>query len=298
MNSNTLPSFLPAFGARPAQLVGREQAIGDLLGAFASPPASRTRNLLISGNKGMGKTALLSEMATWAQAQGYVALTASPTESVYADVLHLGSEKPVFVAVDDVAYETGALRALASACTKLRQQDKQVVCVLSGLPANIEKIGLFPHAKRMSLKELPLGKVQRAFETAAAKQGIDLKETEAAKAAKGTFGHPFLMQSIGAYLLEDPRANTAIAAAVADLPSTLFAPVLEALSAKDMEFLCAMAQEGDLCSVSALRERMGVSDNYLQPYRARLVRSGAVVSPQRGKLAFALPYLGDYLRNS
>ena len=44
-------------------------------------------------------------------------------------------------------------------------------------------------------------------------------------------------------------------------------------------------------------ERMGVTSDYAQKYRRRLIDAGVIESPRRGYVAFAVPYLADYLRN-
>lgn len=306
------PAFFPAFGSRPTQLVGREQAIGDLLDALASKPLSRTRTLLVTGQRGMGKTALMREMADWAEAQGYLALQATPTDDLYAQVLQLGAKQALFIGVDDVRYGTSSLRALATACTRLQRQGKQVVLALAGYPRNLEAAltdsTLAPLARGhwLRLGPLPQGKVQVAYERALARQGTRAEEGALEQAAVATQGHPFLLQLMGAYLLAAAQEDShgvltcaavqqALAATKADLPHTLYAPVLAGLSPKDLEFLRAMACDGDASSVAGIRARLGVADNYLQPYRARLLRAGAIVSPRRGTLAFALPYLGEYL---
>lgn len=307
------PLFFPAFGYRPMQLIGREQAIGDLLDALASKPASRIRTLLVTGHKGMGKTALLREMADWAEAQGCIVLQTAPVEDVHAEALQLGMGKPLFITVDDVQYSTSGLRALVNAYLRLGRQGKQVVLALAGRPRALETaladsvLAPLAHGHRIRLEPLPLGKVQTAYSKAFVRCGVHVDAGVAEQAAAATHGHPFLLQLLGAHLLDAAHANDAaplshaalqqaISAAKADLPQCLYAPMLAGLSPHDMAFLHAMAVDGDAGSrIRDLRQRLDVADNYLQPYRTRLLRAGVITSPQRGRLAFALPYLGEYL---
>ena len=42
--------------------------------------------------------------------------------------------------------------------------------------------------------------------------------------------------------------------------------------------------------------RMDVTPDYAQKYRKRLMDAGVVEASSRGSVAFAVPYLADYLR--
>ncbi len=41
---------------------------------------------------------------------------------------------------------------------------------------------------------------------------------------------------------------------------------------------------------------MSFPHDYVQKYRKRLIDAGIIEAPARGKVAFAVPYLADYLR--
>lgn len=69
--------FAPAFGRRPAMLLGREQVTEEFLQGLTGVPGSRDRATLIMGQRGSGKTVLLLEMAEIAKKNGFIA--ASPT---------------------------------------------------------------------------------------------------------------------------------------------------------------------------------------------------------------------------
>lgn len=73
---------------------------------------------------------------------------------------------------------------------------------------------------------------------------------------------------------------------------------LRALSEKDVEFLTAMSRDDGPSRVTDVADRMGVSVDYAQKYRCRLIDAGVVESPSRGRLAFAVPYLRDWLQSN
>ncbi len=70
--AKTRPIFRPAFGNRPDRIVGRDDVLCRLDDSLASYPGSRERATLIMGQRGMGKTALLLEIADRARDAGYV----------------------------------------------------------------------------------------------------------------------------------------------------------------------------------------------------------------------------------
>ncbi len=69
--------FVPSFGNRPQNLVGREDIISKFNDSLNSVPGSRERAMLLLGQRGTGKTVLLLEFAEIAKKKGII--TASPT---------------------------------------------------------------------------------------------------------------------------------------------------------------------------------------------------------------------------
>ena len=69
--------FVPSFGNKPKELVGRDSEISSFIAGLNSPVGSRERATLIFGQRGYGKTVLLLELAEQAKKNGFV--VASPT---------------------------------------------------------------------------------------------------------------------------------------------------------------------------------------------------------------------------
>ena len=69
--------FSPSFGNKPRVLVGRDQVMQTLVEGLSSFPGSKERARLIIGQRGLGKTVLLLELAEVARQQGFI--VASPT---------------------------------------------------------------------------------------------------------------------------------------------------------------------------------------------------------------------------
>lgn len=296
-------AFFPAFGHRPAQLAGREQEISDFLRALATKPGDWRRATFISGYKGMGKTALALELADWATAQGYEVLNVNADEDWSAAFAQLSVQRDkVLAVVDDVHNPTSSLRSLASAYRTMSSRGRSVALIMCGEPKTLEALqkdsvlSALQLSQHMRLKALPLGKVEAALEHGLAKTGVLLGKQDLHRAASATKGHPYLMQLVGAYLSGGAMsAERACSYAQRDFIDAVIDPMLGDLSSRDTEVLRALAALGGEASTAQLLEQLGMGDNHLQPYRARLLKAGMVSSPRRGQLVFALPYLAEAL---
>lgn len=67
--------FSPSFGNRPSYLVGREALVGDIMSGLSTKPGSRERAVVLLGQRGMGKTVLLWEIADQAREKGFIVAT-------------------------------------------------------------------------------------------------------------------------------------------------------------------------------------------------------------------------------
>ncbi len=69
--------FSPAFGNKPGTLVGRSAELRQLTDGLSARPGTKERANLILGQRGLGKTVLLLELAEYARSHQYI--VASPT---------------------------------------------------------------------------------------------------------------------------------------------------------------------------------------------------------------------------
>ena len=69
--------FVPSFGNKPRNLVGREDILSIFEDCLDAAPGSRERTMLLLGQRGMGKTVLLLELADMAKKKDFI--VASPT---------------------------------------------------------------------------------------------------------------------------------------------------------------------------------------------------------------------------
>ena len=85
--------FLPAFGNRPTKLIGRDHVVQAFLKGLSHPIGHPDRAMVIIGQRGMGKTALLLEFAEKAEGQGFIVARATATESLLDDILGMIQHK-------------------------------------------------------------------------------------------------------------------------------------------------------------------------------------------------------------
>lgn len=128
----------------------------------------------------------------------------------------------------------------------------------------------------------------------------ELLKTEPAQSyvlAKATKGFAYAYQVLG-YLLfrEDVRELTPRILSLYDeyLAQYVYDEIFAELSDNERKILFAMVGEKKT-SVSVLRERAGMSSQYMNVYRTRLMKKGVLSSPERGYLEFALPRFDEYL---
>ncbi len=79
--------FHPAFGNRPERIVGREETLDRLLAALDAQPGDRERATLITGQRGMGKTALLLELADRASRKDFVVARVTASEVMTDEII-------------------------------------------------------------------------------------------------------------------------------------------------------------------------------------------------------------------
>ena len=92
-------------------------------------------------------------------------------------------------------------------------------------------------------------------------------------------------------------ADQGIEAARRRLGSLVHEPGLADLSEIDRTFLAAMALDDGPSQMGDVIARMGVSHQYGNVYRSRLIEAEMIHSVGHGRVDLALPYLREYLRD-
>ncbi|MDO4290188.1 MAG: ATP-binding protein [Eggerthellaceae bacterium] len=81
------PLFHPAFGSRPQQIIGRDYVIEEFLAGLQEPIGSQQRCTFFLGQRGMGKTALLIELAERAAQLDYIVARVTAYEGMPDEII-------------------------------------------------------------------------------------------------------------------------------------------------------------------------------------------------------------------
>lgn len=214
--------------------------------------------------------------------------------------------------VDEIQASSPDVRNLVATYQELVGEGLDVAMALAGLPASVSGVlndrvlTFLNRARKVELGALPRGEVDAFLASAFAKCGVEIEGGLRRKVVDEIQGAPYLMQLVGHYIVlyaadDGTVSQEQMAQAVAtardeclnDICSTTLAP----LSATDVKYLASMAKLGDSCKSSAVAAEMGVSVDYAQQYRRRMLEAGIIQSPRQGIVEFATPLLADYLRN-
>lgn len=221
--------------------------------------------------------------------------------------------KGVLVLVDEIQGNDPRIRQLIAAYQELVGKQANIALVLAGLPAavsatlNDRVLTFLNRASKLSLDPLDPAEIDAFFMKAFDQLGLRITPDFRRRAVRATFGSPYLLQLIGHNIvlyaaedgtLEEAALESALANASASFENDVCGTTLAALSDKDVCFLSAMAEDAKESRIADVAERMGVTYDYAQKYRKRLIDGGIIEPARRGSVRFAVPYLADHLRRT
>ena len=215
------------------------------------------------------------------------------------------------ILVDELQANSTEVRKLVSVYQELVGEQLNIALAMAGLPAavsatlNDHVLTFLNRAHKVELTPLALSDVEAFYQNSFEQLGIKIEPETIKQAAEFTQGSPYLLQLVGHSLvlrasdtgeITDTAIQDAFDAAQADFEIDICQTTLAALSEKDIEFLQAMSLDEEASRVADIAERMGVTIDYAQKYRKRLIDSGKITPSRRGFVRYAIPYLKDYLR--
>ncbi len=223
----------------------------------------------------------------------------------------LGPERGLMVTVDEVhGGVRSELRELGALTQHMVREERQFALVMAGLPAAVtsllsdEVLTFLRRADRHQLEALDIEEVQDALEKTIGENGRRIEPGLTGLAAKASGGYPYLVQLVGYHIWRNARSDTigrtAVERGIHDARSRLGTLVHEAalndLSDVDRRFLVAMSEDDRKTRVADLARRLSRDRHYINTYRRRLIAAQVIEEAGRGYVRFAIPYLGDYLR--
>lgn len=220
----------------------------------------------------------------------------------------------LFITLDEIQdAPADEMRELGNEIQLLIRQGANVAFAFAGLPSSVDgvvgsdSLTFLQRAKHVELTRLSDFEVGESFEETMARAGIAVDQRNARRLTQAAAGYPFMIQLVGYYTwqvaarrgaeaIEGEDANKGITAARESFDSMVIEPALRRISAKQFDYLCALAQcEAAEVSTGEVAERMGATAAAVSSYRKRLINAGLIESHSYGKLSFAIPYMREYL---
>ncbi|MDR3072501.1 MAG: KAP family NTPase [Clostridiales Family XIII bacterium] len=217
----------------------------------------------------------------------------------------------LLITVDEVNVALDEMRTLAAVFQHFISERRNVALLMAGLPHNVsamlqdKTISFLRRAFQHHLGSIELHDVKETIKNTVELSGRSIEEQALDMATLATGGFPFLIQLIGYHIWRQHSQNEVISMedaedgveyARSDMKRMIFDTTLREISDTDEKFLLAMSlDEGDSQLVD-IAARLGVTSNYANQYRNRLIEQGIIGSAGRGKLKFEIPMLKEYLR--
>ena len=210
------------------------------------------------------------------------------------------------------AAEVDGARELAAAIQHVtRREQRPVALVMAALPEVTEtiladmgmtffhrcargEIGLLGHDATRTALQVPIGQAGGSID----EDALDL-------ATRSSGGYPFMVQLVGYHGWEScidgakhlavDDMHEGVYEADKALTDMLLMPLWSALSPTDRDLLHHIAAHDGPIAVAALASALGKSTSYINTYRRRLLRAGAVTTPDRGLLDVRDPAMRRWL---
>lgn len=220
----------------------------------------------------------------------------------------------VLILVDELQASNPEVRQLIITYQELVGEGLNVAIVLAGLPGavsatlNDKVLTFLNRARKVSLEPLAFGDVDAFLARSFRQIGLAVDPDLRRRASSFTEGSPYLLQLVGHNTVQyaqpdgevtEDTLEDALRTSQEDFENDVCRTTLAALSEKDIEFLDALAAESEEegeGATAAIAERMGVTHDYAQKYRKRLIDAGIVQASGRGRVSMAVPHLADHLR--
>jgi hypothetical protein len=272
--------------------------------AGQDPKATRTRLSGVSGPAGFG--------ARWDTTDAHPALPGLRSQISELCEMLAQQGTGLLITVDELHRKPlPELVALFTVIQHAFREELELAFAGAGLPSAVsdllseDVLTFLRRAERHELGRLSQADAEQAISNPVLALGRSFEDSALAIAAGATGGYPFLIQLVGYWvwrqnpgrnLITVQDATAGSEQALQRLGSLLHAPALAACSEVDRAFLATMALDEGPSRIAQIAQRMGVGADYANVYRARLIDAQLIEPAGRGRVAFALPGLREYLR--
>lgn len=229
------------------------------------------------------------------------------------------TRKGIFVTIDEVQKVTREdISAICNAFQMASRKGYDVMFAVAGLPYSYDSIihhegcTYMRRAVHEELGLLSRDETEGAFVSSLKNtKGIATNPACLTKLVDASYGHPYLIQLIGYYLVttinenqdckkykaSEQDADKAIATAITAYERRALEPIMSEMSAMMrlyIEGMVASLDETHCATTAEIAEVLNKNSASLTRARDALIKSGIIVTPARGKVRFAIPYLRTY----
>jgi hypothetical protein len=210
--------------------------------------------------------------------------------------------------IDEVHGDDKEMREFVTSYQHLVRDEADVALLLAGLPHSINsvlnsQVLTFLHrAQKLSLPNINLLLVRNMYENTFTEGNFKAEPGVLQTAADMTAGFPYLIQLMGYWLWKSSTkavtqydVKNALANSKAALFDNVYELMLREISDKDREFLFEMQSDPIDTQFGELARRMNITSSYASKYRQRLIQGGLITPTVHGRMAYALPYFGEFL---
>lgn len=214
------------------------------------------------------------------------------------------------ITVDEIDPSLEELTLLTSVYQIFVSEGRRIALVMAGLPGSISEllgskhVSFLRRAQLHHLGPITNSDVREALVKTIEDGGRSIGSEALDMAVEAIGGFAYLIQLVG-YRAWDitPTAEEITAAdmrlgidsARAQMEDHVIAATYRELSAGDIAFLEAMAQDQGDSTTRDITARLGWSSSQVGQYRKRLIDAGAIGARRRGVVGFELPYLKSYV---
>jgi len=215
------------------------------------------------------------------------------------------------VVVDEL-HEVGLaeLHALNAAVHELGQGSYPlpVLVVGAGLPSLPAVLAeATSYAERLwdfrRLDAVPEAAARAALDVPVLELGVAWATGALAAAAEASRGYPYLVQAVGKHVwdhaatspIERVDVDLGLVAARREVDDGLYRSRWERATPAQRTLLRALAVAGDEAAIADVAAALGRTTQALSVARAELIRKGLLYAPTRGRLAFTVPGMGDFV---
>ncbi|GAB3622634.1 ATP-binding protein [Mariniluteicoccus endophyticus] len=226
----------------------------------------------------------------------------------------LGTRGGVLITIDEVTSSRAHLQELTRFALEVQHAINAgavLMVAFAGIGVDLDELmkqrtlTFLRRSRPLDFRRLPASTTRRVLQETIEFGGRTTDDAALDRLTQIAQGYPYLIQLAGDYAWRHTPGSPTVTLADADFAldraikavvDRVISRVFDDLSERDKDFLRAMSIDEGRSKMADIVQRMGESDQYVQVYKQRLIKSGYVQQAGRGYVEFSLPYLDQYIK--